>query len=90
MDAFIDSLAAKPGAVVGVLPRDTTLTITDPIFVMAAGGPSGPCAALSMAFADGWVAQYTQTGIVLIEPFQPLAAIPWRRRSHHLLPPAAV
>jgi hypothetical protein len=63
------------GAVVGVLPRDTTLTITDPIFVMAAGVPFWAVrGVVNGAFADGWVAQYTQTGIVLIEPFQPLAA----------------
>ncbi len=63
------------GAVVGVLPRDTTLTITDPIFVMAAGVPFWAVrGVVNGAFADGWVAQYTQTGIVLIEPFQPLTA----------------
>ncbi len=63
------------GVVIGVLPRETTLTITDPIFVMAAGVPFWAVRGLvNGVFADGWVAQYTQSGIVLIEPFQPLAA----------------
>lgn len=64
------------GAVVGVLPRDTTLTVTDPVFVMAAGVPFWAVRGLvDGAFVDGWVAQYTQTGIVLIEPIQPVVDV---------------
>jgi len=63
------------GAVIGVLPRETTLTISDPIFVMAAGVPFWAVrGVVNGVFSDGWVAQYTQTGIVLLEPFQPVAA----------------
>jgi hypothetical protein len=63
------------GAVLGVLPTGATLTITDPIFVMAAGVPFWAArGVVNGAFTDGWVAQYTQAGVVLIEPFQPVAA----------------
>lgn len=69
------NLRSQPGgAVIRVLPRATTLTISDPIFVMAAGVPFWAVrGVVNGVFTDGWVAQYTQTGIVLLEPFQPAA-----------------
>lgn len=53
------------GPVLGQLPRNTVLTILDPIFVMATGIPWWSVRASGAQ--EGWVAQYTQGGIVLLE-----------------------
>lgn len=59
------------GAVMGVLPANTPLTIIDPIFVIAEGVPFWAVrGVVNSTLANGWVAQYTQSGIILIEPYQ--------------------
>ena len=63
------------GPVLGVLPKDTNLTITDAVFVMAGGLPFWAVRGLINGVpTDGWVAQYTQSGVVLIAPHRPLAS----------------
>jgi hypothetical protein len=58
------------GPVLGQLPRSAVLTILDPIFVMASGVPFWFVrGSLNGVSADGWVAQYTQDGINLLERF---------------------
>lgn len=62
------------GPVLGQLPRGAVLTITDPIFVMAAGVPFWAVRGdLNGTPTNGWVAQYTQSGINLLERFLPVA-----------------
>ncbi|MFO7632821.1 MAG: M23 family metallopeptidase [Caldilinea sp.] len=60
------------GPVLGQLPRDAVLTIIDPIFVMAIGVPFWAVrGTLNGVSTDGWVAQYTQSGINLLESYLP-------------------
>lgn len=56
------------GPVLGQLPRNAVLTVLDPIFVMATGVPWWSVRGeLNGASTDGWVAQYTQGGVNLLE-----------------------
>jgi len=73
----IVNLRALPaGQVLGQLARGTVLTVRDPIFIMAGGIPHWAVRGLlNGATVEGWVAQYTTTGIVLLEPYTP-AALP--------------
>jgi len=62
------------GQVLGQLPRDAVLTITDAIFVMATGVPFWAVRGqLNGVTTDGWVAQYTQSGVNLLESYLPLS-----------------
>ena len=71
---IVNLRAVPAGQVLGQLPQGTVLTVRDPIFVMAGGVPywavRGP---INGATVDGWVAQYTTTGIVLLEAYVPVA-----------------
>ncbi len=59
----------------GQLPRGAVLTVTDPIFVMATGVPFWAVRGqFNGVETEGWVAQYTQSGINLLEAFLPVAA----------------
>lgn len=63
------NLRALPaGQVLRQLPQGTVLTIRDAIFVMAGGVPHWSVrGSLNGATVEGWVAQYTTNGIVLLE-----------------------
>ena len=71
---IVNLRAVPAGQVLGQLPQGAVLTVQDPIFVMAGGVPywavRGP---LNSATVDGWVAQYTATGIVLLEAYVPVS-----------------
>lgn len=61
------------GPVLGQLSRNVVLTVTDPIFVMAMGVPFWAVRGqLNGATTDGWIAQYTQSGVNLLESFLPV------------------
>lgn len=68
------------GPVLGQLPRNTVLTVLDPIFVMANGipwwsvrlaGAKDFSPLRSDTPTEGWVAQYTQGGVYLLEGVTP-------------------
>ncbi|MFM7175076.1 MAG: M23 family metallopeptidase [Caldilinea sp.] len=62
------------GPVLGPLAKAALLTVSDPIFVMADGLPYWSVRGLlNGTTVDGWVAQYTQNGVVLLERQQPRA-----------------
>lgn len=71
---IVNMRALPAGQVLGQLPQGTVLTVRDPIFVMAGGVPywavRGP---INGATVDGWVAQYTANGIVLLEAYVPVS-----------------
>ena len=71
---IVNMRAVPAGQVLGQLPQGTVLTVRDPIFVMAGGVPywavRGP---INGATVDGWVAQYTTNGIVLLEAYVPVS-----------------
>ncbi|MCL4827238.1 MAG: M23 family metallopeptidase [Caldilinea sp.] len=61
------------GPVISQLPRDAVVTILDPIFVMATGVPFWAVRAqVNGVPTDGWLAQYTQGGVVLLEGYLPV------------------
>ena len=60
------------GPVLGQLAKAALLTVSDSIFVMADGLPYWSVRGLlNGTTVDGWVAQYTQNGVVLLERQQP-------------------
>jgi hypothetical protein len=64
------NLRSQPaGPVLGQLPRNTVLTVLDPVFVMATGIPWWSVRVSGTR--EGWVAQYTQGGVTLLEGVAP-------------------